>query len=252
VNFSGLVARVTKFAADNSPAILTAIGVTGTIATAYLASKASFQASYKIFYEEQDRLGREMTTKEVVRSTWKLYVPAAAMGCTTIACIIMANRIGTRRAAAMAAMVAISEKAFDEYKAKVVEKIGERKEQAVRDEIAQDRVTNNPPSREVVIMGGGDVLCHDMYSGRYFHSDMETIRKAQNDINGMVLNDMYASLSDFYYLIGLTKTGVSDEVGWNVDKQLDLKFSATMAENGRPCMTITFAVAPVRDYNRLS
>lgn len=252
MNVSGLVARVTKFSADNSPAILTAIGVAGTLATAYLAHRAAQRATYDIFYVERDIKERSLTAKERVELTWKLYIPVATSATATIACIIMANRIGTRRTAALAAAYVLSEKAFDEYKHKVIEKIGDRKEQAYRDEIAQDRVTNNPPSREVVIVGGGDVLCHDMYSGRYFHSDMETLRKAQNDINGMVINDMYASLSDFYYLIGLTKTGVSDEVGWNVDKQLELKFSATMSEDGRPCMTLTFAVAPIRDYNRLS
>lgn len=249
MNLPNILARVSKLANDNSPLILTAIGVAGTIATGYLAARAAFKSSYEIYYEEQTRNGRELTNKEVAKLTWKNYISAAGTGVCTIACIIAANRIGTRRAAAMAAMVAISERAFDEYRAKVVEKLGANKERKVRDEIAQDRVTNNPPSSEVMIVNGTNVLCLDGYSGRYFHSDMELIRKAVNDINWAILADSSASLTDFYYLIGLDKTDVSDEVGWLIDRQLEVEFSASLHE-GKPVMVLTFKTQPIREYYR--
>ena len=100
--------------------------------------------------------------------------------------------------------------------------------------------------------GEGSVLCYEAYTGRYFLCDMETLRKAQNDINHQVLNDSYASLSDLYDLIGLPHNTNSDEVGWNSDKLLELQFSAVISEGGRPCISVDFAVAPVRHYYRLS
>jgi len=45
MDIGAIVSRARKAAADNTPTILTAIGVTGTIATAILASKASFKAA---------------------------------------------------------------------------------------------------------------------------------------------------------------------------------------------------------------
>ena len=253
-----LVKRAEKLAVDNSPVILTAIGVTGTITTALFAGRASFKAAQII--AEEERAARESTgdegytcnTRRKFDLTWKLYIPAIGTGVLTVACIIAANRIGTRRAAAMAAAFSLSEKAFTEYKEKVIEKLGDADEKKVRDEIAQDRVNRNPlSSREVIITGNGDVLCHDSITGRYFQSNVESLRKAQNDINAQINHDYYASLSDFYNLIGLPDTKYSGEVGWNSDVQLELKFSTVLSEDGRPCISLEFEVYPIRDYFRV-
>lgn len=248
MTLTSLAKRLEKLMVDNSPVILTAIGVTGTLTTAFLTGKATIKACDVI-----DREELWVDNKRAMKRVWKFYIPPASSAAVTIACIILANRIGNRRAAALAAVYAISEKAFDEYRMKVVEKIGEKRERSLRDEVAQDRITNNPVgTREVIITGVGDVLCYEVFTGRYFNSDMEALRKAENDINHEVLHNSYASLTDFYYKIGLRPTGNSDEVGWNADKMLELEFSATISDDGRPCISVDFVVAPVRHYNRLS
>jgi hypothetical protein len=81
---------------------------------------------------------------------------------------------------------------------------------------------------------------------------MEALRKAQNDINYQVMHDSYASLTDFYSMVGLAPTSNSDDVGWNSDKLLELQFSPVLTEGGRPCISIDFVVAPVRHYYRLN
>lgn len=255
MDLNGILRRVTKIAADNSPVILTAIGVAGTLATAYLSGKATIKAFIEIQEEQlsMDLHGedRSLTSKEKASLVWKYYIPPVATGAVTISCIIMANRIGTRRTAALAAAYVVSERAFEEYKTKVVERIGRGKEEKIRDEIAQDRVSNAPvESRQVIIAGTGEILCLEGHTGRYFQSDMESLRKAANDLNGMIIQDMYASLTDFYNLIGLPRTSGSDELGWNVDSQLELAFSATIATDGRPCMVMSYKTAPIPNFNR--
>jgi hypothetical protein len=240
--------------ADNSPTLLTALGVTGTISTAVLAVRATFQAA-DLIYNERDRqdlmeLGHPLDRKEEFQLVWKVYIPPVASGVVTIVCIIMANRIGHRRAAAVAAAFTVSQEAFEKYREKVVEKIGDKQERAVRDDVAQDQVRKDPPSREVIITGNGTVLCRDAFSGRYFESDVETIRKAINDLNQQILGFGYASLTELYALIGLDRTSVSDEVGWQ--KMITAEFSATMTEDNKPCMVLSYSVEPVRDYYRFS
>lgn len=247
MKFGQIIKSIEKFTIDNSPLILTVIGVTGTITTAILTGKASYKAA-KILGEESPFL----KTTEKMRLVWPLYISAIGTGAMTLTCIIAANRIGTRRAAAMAAAYSVSERMFGEYRDKVVEKMGANKEREARDEVAQDRIRENPVGKtEVIITGGGDVRCYDMYTGRYFHSDMETLRQAQNDLNHQLLNASYASLNDFYSLIGLSTTKTGEEVGWNSDKLLELQFSATIAEDGKPCIAIDFQVAPIRNYFRV-
>lgn len=227
---------------------MTGLAIAGTITTALLAAKASFKAA-EIIADEQDFIdsqekGYPLPAREKVELTWKLYIPAAGTAALTVTAIIMSHHISSRRAAAMAAAFSISEKAFTEYREKVVEKMGDRKEQLVRDEIAQDRLNRNPVNQQLVIVGGGDVLCYDSYTDRYFTSNMESLRKAQNDINFQVLNDHYASLSDFYDRIGLPHAAVSENVGWNLDKELELKFTTGLSTDNRPCIVISFEVSP--------
>lgn len=227
---------------------MTAIAVGGTLTTAFLAAKASFRAAEIIadeqaFVDSQTK-GYPLPARDKVELVWKLYIPAAGTAALTITAIIMSHHISSRRAAAMAAAFSISEKAFEEYKAKVIDKMGEKKEQSVRDEIAQDRLNRHPVDQQLIIVGNGDVLCYDSFLDRYFLSSMEKLRKAQNDINEQVLNDHYASLSDFYDLLGLPHAQVSENVGWNLDATLKLKFTTGMSTDNRPCIVISFEVSP--------
>lgn len=252
--------QLEKLAADNSPLILTGVGVAGTVTTALLTGRATIKAA-RLIDENLCRGNQDhphppthpkMDAKEHLLLVWKLYVPPVASGVLTVTAIVVANRIGTRRAAAMTAAYALSERAFSEYKEKVIEKIGERKEQAVRDEVAQDQVNRNPSSETYVNKGtGGQVKCYEPFTGRYFWSDMETMKKAQNDLNYQVLNNYYASLSDFYDLLGLDRTQMSDDVGWNSDEMLEIMFTTTIDDEGKPCLVMNYKVVPIRGYCRV-
>jgi hypothetical protein len=153
----------------------------------------------------------------------------------------------------MAAALALTERAYDEYKDKVVEKLGENRERKIKDEIAQDRVTRNPvPDGQIIFLDGtASQLCYEAYTGRYFVSDMETVRKAANDVNHQVNTNNYASLGDFHDLVGLDRCDVSDEMGWNLDRLLELEFSGTVTAKGQSCMVMRYTVAPIRNYHRL-
>lgn len=261
--------NIEKFAVDNSPVILTVIGVVGTVGTAILTHKAAIKSDTLLrlemeerarTFENADRIHErnaahrnlEMTKRERFDLVWTVYIPPAVSCVATVGAIVMANRIGSKRAAAIAAAYTIMEKASSEYQAKVVEKFGEQKERNMREELAQDQVNRNPMNESnVVVVGTGDVLCCDLFSGRYFRSSVEELKKAQNDTNHEILNYGYASLTDFYDRIGIPRTDVSDEVGWNQDKLLELEFSATINEEGQPCVAYRFQVHPVRGFFKL-
>lgn len=246
-----LAHKVQKFAIDNSPLLLTVVGVTGAVSSAVLTGRASFRAA------EMLQMQREMEPEYVpegfgiIKLVWPEYLPAAGVLVLTCGAIVMSHQIGTRRAAALAAAYSLSEKALVEYREKIVEQLGTKKEQAVRDEIVQKHVSDNPKGLKEVIISSGEVLCYDDYSGRYFNSTVEKIRQAMNDINEEIMHNMYCSLTDFYSKIGLPQTTMSEEVGWNIDNTLAIHFSTTMSNDGRPCVSITFNKTPVRDYHRV-
>lgn len=273
MDFGGLAGRIGKLVADNSALVLSAMAVTGTLATAYLTGKASYEAAEVIKKESaekyvesqknisepvksdkswEERVAESFTFRDRIECTWELYIPAASTATLTIACIILANRIGTRRAALMAAAYKTLDEGYGEYREKMKERLGERKEKAVRDEIQQDHVRNDPPIREKIILtGNGEVLCRDDFSGRYFKSTVHTIQKAVNDLNHRVIHDNYASLGDFYDMINLERTAYSEEVGWTSERLLELSESTAMTDDGTPCYVFGFAVEPIRNYYRI-
>lgn len=243
MHLGDLLRKVEKLARDNSPVILTAIGVSGTITTAVLTGKATIKA-YKEVQEKEvvvySHRDDDWSKKEIVKLTWKFYIPAGLSAGMTIGCIIGAAKVGARRTAAITAAYSLSERAFSEYKEKVVEKIGSGKEQSVRDDIAKEKVLQSAPSKEVIVVGNGNVLCCELHTGRYFNADMETLRKAENDINAQLIREVDATLNDFYYMVKLPQTDSSGYFGWNADKLLALDFTTTLTEDGRPCLAFAY------------
>jgi len=229
----------------NSPAILTGLGVAGVISTVALAIKGTSSAVLVI--NEVEAVKHEyLTQREKLELVWKFYIPTAASSALTIAAIIGSNHISTRRNAALLSLYSIADQALKEYQDKVVETIGQKKEEKIRDEIAKDKLDNNPlDGREVIITGKGNCLFFDTLSGRYFRSDLETVRRIQNDFNELLFNDMFLPLNDLYDMLGLEDTDMGRRAGWDVQNgKLELQFSAKIATDGEPCIVLSYSVEP--------
>lgn len=237
-----------KLLNDNSPTILTALGVAGLVGTVVAAVKATPAAVRDIMDAESERT-EPLTSREKVTLTWKHYIPAAAIGSITGLCIISSNSINSRRNATLISLYTLTDKTLGEYREKVVSILGEQKEQKVRDALAQDQV-NSSPNQEIVIFGSGNVLCFDTLTGRHFESNVEKIRKAENDVNRQCINDMYASQNDFYRLIGLPAIAIGEEVGWTTDNPIDVTFSSVLSEN-KPVLAINYVRQPKIGYHKL-
>lgn len=254
-NFTKVVKNIKFGITKHSPEILTGIGIAGMITTTILAVKATPKA-IKLLEEEaleKDIPKEDLTIKEKVKTTWKCYIPSAVTCTTSIACLIGASSVNAKRIAAIATAYNLSETALNEYREKVVETIGEKKEKLVRDKVAEKHVSDRPVSNtEIIMTEKGNTLCFDPISGRYFRSDMDKIKKAKNDINWRLLNDMYVSLNEFYDELGLAPTSLGDELGWVVDKgKIDIYFSSQLTDEGEPCLVMEYSIAPKYDYDKL-
>ena len=242
-----------SIASKHGPEILTGIGIAGMITTTILAVQATPKALRLIEVEKEEQEVDQLRPIDVVKVAWKPYIPALVTGTVSIACLIGASSENARRNAALATAYKLSESAFSEYKEKVIETIGERKEEIVKDKVAQAKLERDPVSKkEVIITPSGKTLCYDSISGRYFESDIERIKKAVNELNRRMLVDMYISLSEFYDELGLDHTSISDEIGWNLDDGLlEIDFSSQIADNGTPCIVMNYYLAPKYNYSSL-
>lgn len=244
MNIPDLARSAQASLSKNSPAILTGLAVGGVIATAVMASKATVLAVDEVRYLEKD-YEEPMDARGWVQTTWKLYIPAAVMGTATVACIIGAHTVNTRRTAALAGAYSLADKALTEYQEKVREQFGVAKEEKVREAIVEDHLKANPmDDKQIIVTPLGDTLCYDAMSGRYFKSDIEIIRRAVNDLNQQLLTDMWVSLNEFYDLLDLSHTKLGDEMGWEPDNLLEVVFTTKLAENGQPVLVLDYRTRP--------
>ena len=264
-NFAQFFKNAQAAVSRHSPEILTGIGIAGMITTTVLAVRATPKALELLQdaeiekIDEQVKAGVEpdelknLTPVEVVKVAWKPYVPAAVTCVASAACLIGASSVSLRRNAALATAYKLSETALSEYKEKVVEHIGEKKEHTIREKVAKKQVEENPVSKnEVIVTGTGDTRFFDPMSGRHFYSTVEKIKKAENDLNKRMLHDIcgYASLNEFYDEILLPRTDVGDYIGWCTDNLIDIGVSAQVDDDGQPSIVLDYIARPEYDYDR--
>lgn len=251
--------NVAKFANDirsgvvkHSPELLIGIGISGMIFASVLTAKATPKALARIEQQARDNncAPEDLRPLEKVKACWKCYIPAAVVATTSATCIIGANSVNARRNAALAAAYTLSDTAFREFRKKTLETLGEKKEQIIRDKVAEDRVHKKPVERsEVFLTDKGNTLCFDSISARYFKSDIELIKRSVNELNRVMLRDSYVSLNDFYDELGLEHTAIGDDLGWKVDDGLvEINFSSQLATDGTPCLVMDYSITPKYDF----
>lgn len=252
VNFKKMFDSAQKIVKKRAPEILTGVGIAGMLTTVVLSVKATPKALMLIEERKLDLDMEELPPTEIVKTAWKCYIPPFVTGVMSCACIIGASSVSMRRNAALATAYTLSETALSEYRDKVVETLGEKKDADVRDAIAKDKLDKNPiTGNEVVVTERGETLCYEPLSGRYFQSDIDKIKRALNEVNNMLLNDSYVALNDFYTEIGLGTTKIGDDLGWQIGGGLiDIHFSTHLAANGEPCLVVDFIKPPAYDYNK--
>ena len=259
---------------ENSTTILTAAGVGGTIATAYLTGKASFKAADLISTElEKKQLQVELSENngsivlpvrlsktEKAKLVWLQFLPPTASGIFTIGCIITANKISSRKIAALTVAAGVSERALQEYKDKVVEKLGVRQDQKIRDDVAQDRVGHGIAAIHLACGHDVDPVTRQQKAGDANHvvdahghgplvgGNHCSERAALPGFE--LVQFMSCSLSHFYDEIGLSPTTYTDTVGWNMNNPMEVKFSSVISDDGRPCLAIEFSRNPTPDYTK--
>lgn len=234
----------------NSGTILTVLSSSGVVSTALLAIRAKPKADDAMEDLENQYFPEEPPKAEIAKKLAVAYAPCVISAGLTIGMIVGLNHSHEKKRAALAGLYTASELALQEYQQKVKDVIGEKKELALRDEIAKDHICANPPmNREIIITEKGNTKVLDDWTGRYFKSDIATIRDTVNRINAYIVANMWVTLNEVYYELGLPPVKQGNDIGWNIDHMLELApFSSQIAPDGDPCLVMTFANRPV-PYN---
>lgn len=247
---------VGKIIASKGPEILTVLSVSGLFTTVALGMKAHAST-----VEERAGYCEELLTartneekadilKDAIRELGPVYAPMAISGALTVACILTAHHIQTKRAAALATAYSLAEKTLAAYQEKALEKLGEEggKElmQAVSDKLAEDDAPFDG-GYSYRIDGDGKTLCYDRVTGRYFRSSVENIRAAESAVNKRLIDESMVRLGEFYYELGIDDGGfICDGFGWDISRSpLEIYFTSMLDRENNPCLVLNYNVSLV-------
>lgn len=249
MNCKTMLKNLSKKVEKNMPTILTVAGICGFWTSGYLVYKATpkYELVRKSLYEtgEPEKI-------EIVKSGLKVYAPAFITATLSTICLIGANSMSIHRHAALVAAYALSEANLKEFKETAEELTTSKQFEKIKDAVAAKKIENNPPSKqEIISTTGGNTLCYEVVSGRYFRSSVNAIKKAENEVNSILNTEGQASFNTFCTELGLAELPIGEDLGWSFNfgglMKVDISTGIAKDLNDEPCLVVSYANGP--DYN---
>jgi len=246
----------------HSPTLLFVAGTVGLVATVVLASRATLkmeevigeaEALEEVFdeavgktlksgekYTEEDAKQDGIVAKtQTALKIAKLYAPAVVVGAATIAAFTGSHVILNRRNVALTAAYGAVDKAFREYRGRVINEFGKDKDREFRFGVVEREMavdTNDGVAVKTVKVvdpefakeSGGRSMYAVIFdeSNRNWNPDWRYnsmfLRSQQDYANDRLRRDGFLFLNDVYQALGFERTAFGQLVGWVLGNGDDL------------------------------
>lgn len=243
MNINGLLKQGGQMLRANAPEILTAVGITGVATTAYLAARGGIKATRKTASDAPYETLNRQEKIERIKKVAPCYAPAAVAGVVTVAAVVSSHKVSTQRIAVATTAASLATQQLHDYRAKVVQELGKKKDEALRASIAQDKVDKTVQKNGVptAIIATGSALAFEEHTGRLFECDMEKLRKLEIKLNHMILSQRWVTLDDFYHEVGLRPTTTSCDWGWDQSSgPLEFVYSGVLIDD-KPLISLGYS-----------
>lgn len=229
----------------NLPHICTGLGI-GLLASGIVVAFNNGKEAEVEILEAETKKGEPLTVKEEIKIDATHLITPFILSFAGPFFIARGSKILVDRESAAAVAYMAADVALRETREKTKELVGKKKADDVNDAIAKDAIKAIPASSsEIIITNNGDTLCFDRISGRYFKSDIETLKKIENKLNRKMMDTTFISVNELYLEVGLSPVILGDELGWDIGRGLiEMRFSAQLTDNGEPCIVLDFDVGP--------
>lgn len=243
------IAHQMLVAKKNSPHIFFAAGVVGVVTSAVLACRATLKLEdtldeikedlYDAKNARQVALGQGEVLSETEEkkallrvyaksagSVAKLYGPSVIVGAASIGALTGSHVQMTRRNSALTATVALVSQAYDEYRERVREELGEEKERDLHNGVKTEKRTIDGKKVDVKVLDGTGSSPTtfvfnqqsswnwkpDAYCNRTFLECQQNWANTRLQLRGhLILNELLTSL-------GMEETSAGCILGWIYDK----------------------------------
>lgn len=241
----------------HSPEIMVIGGVIGVVGSTVLACKATTKLSgileeskenvdqikdyveengYSEKYSEEDyRKDLAITYTKTAVKVAKIYAPAVILGTLSITSILAGHNITRIRNLALSAAYVAIDKSFKEYRARVVERFGEKLDKELRYNIKQgesEEIVRNDEGGEEVVKSTTEYADPNTYSeyARFFddgclgwtkdpEANLTFLKQQQNYANDKLKRKGFLFLNDVYGMLGIQPTKAGQIVGWIYDEK---------------------------------
>ena len=197
ISIGGKVIKGVKRNSDWIMMILAWLGLAGSTA---LAVKATISAVK--LCETKEIHGK----KEVIRTVWRLYIPA--VGCFIVTTLSIGG-LGfksirlAKKLATTTGLLAMTQTDLKDLKAKAAEVIGEKKEQEkIEDGIAKDKLNamTIPPEEQIIKTGHGNKLFLEWLTGQIIRTSPEWVAAVSENMNNQFSKEVDGVVEVAYYL----------------------------------------------------
>lgn len=192
----------------------------------------------------------KLTWQEKLKTTWPVYIPPVGLTIIGIGCFWGAHGIDARRQALLAVSCSTMEATLQEYQKKVIELMGEKEHRAIKEAIAEDKAEKSqiPESGANALLPGATDIWFNL-DGITFPSSYLKVKEAENNFNHQLLNQMYMSKAELYWLLDperrwLRPKNEDFHLGWSIDRMLVLRVENPFG----PVATITYEDKDGLDY----
>lgn len=214
-----------------------AIGA-GVVTTGILAWRGGLKAEHMLA-----QLPEGASRTEKLRATWTAWVPPLASMIATISGVCLAHRSYASGIASVSALAAESANKLADFQDEVKTRVKEP--ERLIENVNEGR-RPAPPKGKLPVLGEGGQLIYDSLSGRYFVSDMETVRAALNDFNQSLIGGVFATVNEWYSYLNLPPVTLGGDLGWTSDRLVDILFNS-MVDNGQAVLVLDYMTLPTTE-----
>lgn len=203
---------------------------------------------------KNDEMTKKEAAKELALPAVKVAVPFAISGTAAI----LNHKKASDTIQSLSSLIMLSKEANDfkdAYKQQVAKEFGPEKAEEFEKNIYRDRVKADYAREaiEYIPTGHGNGRFYEAWSGRYFLSDINYIKKIENDLNKLLRIEMWVSVNDIYSELGIPRSDCGTNLGWHANdrNEIEFEFDCQMDENDIPYTILRFRYDPEPQWKKM-
>lgn len=211
----------------NKNILLASLSVIGVGATIFCTHKSTLKAVEML----KNKDVQYMSKKEIVKETYKAYIPTVIVGGATLTAIIGNAVINRQSQLGLIAASGMFAKKYDKIIDKIKTTYGEDAVKSIQNDIRIEGCDYIEEAEEREIRGVGAFnntylgkdndapqrLFYDSFGDRWFYARLNDVISAEYHLNRKFSLSGYTVLNDFYDFLGLEATKYGGFTGWEID-----------------------------------